>query len=138
MTDNADAPNQTNQSTNNSVLRPTWTTEEYMVAPKEWRSIDGTLGPHNMDGCTRVDGLNCLKDQIGEPLRRCHEQDSFLAYSGKDDDSIFINPPFSEAQKFLDHGIEITNAHPNARWLKMVTTILSFVTITLYLFNLHR
>ncbi|XRB25503.1 RNA-dependent DNA polymerase [Pseudoscourfieldia marina] len=76
-------------------------TEQYMTNDEEWMEIELNHGPHNLEGCARDDGKNArLK-------RYCSPSNSFLDYNGRPYDKIFVNPMYSEAQRYLDHSHQI-------------------------------
>ena len=81
----------------------------------EWTTAAGQSKVHFMEGCARDDGKNArLK-------RYCSPSNSFLNYTGRPYDKIFVNPMYSEAQRHLDQGQhhvlasrEAAGRHPEA------------------------
>ena len=83
---------------------PLWH-EEYQLNETKWNEIVEKYGPFNIEGCARDDGQNARLDNHFTPSRPFHH------WVPTEGDRVFLNPPFSNAQEYMDiakdhtHGI---------------------------------
>ena len=80
--------------------RKVWHHQQHMVIQHEWERLH-KLYDLNYEACTSDDGRNARLD------RRSSPSNSFLHYTGKPNDHIFVNPEFNNAQAMLDHAEKI-------------------------------
>ena len=76
-----------------------------MLLRHEFLELAERWGPFDLDGCCDPKGANAQVPTF------CHEQDSFLTkdFSGL---RVFINPPFSNIQPFIEHYLAIKKKAP--------------------------
>ena len=70
--------------------------EEYMLTAACWRDTSERYGPFNLEACSRDDGVNARLD------RRFSPSNPFKHWVPSNGDRVFLNPPYSQVQYFLD------------------------------------
>ena len=91
-------------------------TETQMVDDDWWEYLNSEYGPFNVEACSSPDGSNARLE------KRFSDDDSFLNWwpTGPEEMSVWLNPPYSRANEFLEHAVKIADANQNVRITALV------------------
>lgn len=81
--------------------------EEYMINDEWWAKLENSYGPHSHEACSNVDGSNSRLES------RTHSNLSFFDWKPRDGSNVFLNPPYSQTQEFIDHAYDLWESNPS-------------------------